>query len=60
MHYLHLEQLFTPPPDIVMVLVAPVPEATTPAPTKSRVVAVVDKALPSSCTVTHHHHHQLS
>ena len=34
-----------------MVLVAPVPLAVTPAPTKLRVVASVDNALPSSCTV---------
>ena len=37
-----------PPPAIVIVLVAPVPEATTPDPTKFRVVPAVDKELPSS------------
>ena len=36
---------------MVIVLVAPVPVAVTPAPTKSNVVAAVDKALPSSSTV---------
>ena len=41
-----------PPPAIVMVFVAPVPDATTPDPTKSNVVATVDNALPSSLTVT--------
>ena len=41
-----------PPPDIVIVFVAPVPLATTPAPTKLSVVAAVDKDDPSSCTVT--------
>ena len=39
------------PPAIVIVLVAPVPDATTPEPTKLRAVAAVDKLLPSSCTV---------
>ena len=38
-------------PGIVIVLVAPVPLAVTPAPTKFRVVAAVDKEEPSSCTV---------
>ena len=42
---------FPEPPGIVIVLVAPVPVAVTPAPTKFKVVAAVDKALPSSCTV---------
>ena len=42
-----------PPPGTVIVLDAPVPDAVTPAPTKSRVVAAVDNALPSSCTVNH-------
>ena len=37
-----------PPPEIVIVLVAPVPEATTPDPTKLSVVPVVDSADPSS------------
>ena len=37
-----------PPPAIVIVLVAPVPDATTPDPTKLSVVPVVDKELPSS------------
>ena len=36
----------------VIVLVAPLPEATIPSPTKLSVVAVVDKALPSSWTLT--------
>ena len=40
-----------PPPAIVIVLVAPVPDATTPDPTKSSVVAKVDNAEPSSSTV---------
>ena len=40
-----------PVPGIVIVLVAPVPVAVTPAPTKSNVVAAVDNALPSSSTV---------
>ena len=40
-----------PPPDTVIVLVAPVPLAVTPDPTKFRVVAAVDKDDPSSCTV---------
>ena len=40
--------LVTPSPLIVIVFVAPVPEATTPSPTKLRVVAVVDKGFPSS------------
>jgi len=35
-------------PLIVIVFVAPVPDAVTPAPTKFKVVPVVDKALPSS------------
>ena len=39
-----------PPPGIVIVFVAPVPEAVTPAPTKSIVVAAVDNAEPSSFT----------
>ena len=37
-----------PPPEIVIVFSAPVPEAVTPEPTKFKVVAAVDKALPSS------------
>ena len=37
-----------PPPAIVIVLTAPLPEATTPDPTKLRVVPVVDSAEPSS------------
>ena len=37
-----------PPPAIVIVLVAPLPEATTPDPTKLSVVPAVDKELPSS------------
>ena len=37
-----------PPPEIVIVLVAPVPEATTPDPTKLSVVPAVDRADPSS------------
>ena len=41
-----------PPPGMVIVLVAPVPEAVTPEPTKFRVVPVVESAEPSSCTVT--------
>ena len=36
------------PPLIVRVLVAPVPLAVTPAPTKLSVVAAVDNELPSS------------
>ena len=36
------------PPAIVIVLVAPLPEATTPDPTKLSVVPVVDSADPSS------------
>ena len=36
------------PPAIVIVLVAPLPEATTPDPTKFKVVPVVDNAEPSS------------
>ena len=40
-----------PPPDIVIVLVEPVPEATTPAPTKFNVVAKPDKVLLESCIV---------
>ena len=40
-----------PPPDTVIVLVAPVPLAVTPDPTKFKVVAAVDKDEPSSCTV---------
>ena len=39
-----------PPPAIVIVFSAPVPEATTPAPTKFSVVAAVDNAPPSSLT----------
>ena len=39
------------PPDIVIVLVAPLPVASTPDPTKFKVVAAVDKDDPSSCTV---------
>src|SRR6185369_8842778 len=34
-----------------MVFVAPVPDAVTPAPTKSRVVAAVERGTPSSATV---------
>ena len=41
-----------PPPGILIVFVAPVPLAVTPLPVKFKVVAVVDNALPSSCTVT--------
>ena len=41
-----------PPPLTVIVLVAPVPEAVTPEPTKFKVVPAVDSELPSSCTVT--------
>ena len=37
-----------PPPAIVIVFTAPVPLATTPDPTKLRVVALVDSAEPSS------------
>ncbi len=37
---------------IVIVLVAPVPDAVTPLPTKFKVVPAVDNELPSSCTVT--------
>ena len=40
-----------PPPLIVIVFVAPVPDAVTPEPTKLRVVPAVDSAEPSSCTV---------
>ena len=40
-----------PPPGIVIVFVAPVPDAVTPAPTKFNVEPAVDKAEPSSCTV---------
>ena len=40
-----------PPPEIVIVFVAPVPDAVTPEPTKLSVVAAVDSAEPSSCTV---------
>jgi len=40
-----------PPPEIVIVFVAPVPEAVTPSPTKFNVEAAVDKDEPSSCTV---------
>ena len=36
---------------IVIVLVEPVPEAVTPVPTKSSLVAAVDKSPPSSATV---------
>ena len=39
------------PPLIVIVLVAPLPSASTPEPTKFSVVAAVDKELPSSCIV---------
>ena len=39
------------PPEIVIVFSAPVPLATTPAPAKLRVVARVDRALPSSLIV---------
>ena len=41
-----------PVPAIVIVFVAPVPDAVTPEPTKFKVVAAVDNAEPSSCTVT--------
>ena len=41
-----------PPPAIVIVFAEPVPLATTPAPTKSKVVAAVVRALPSSDTVS--------
>ena len=41
-----------PPPGIVIVLVAPVPVAVTPEPTKFKVVPAVDNDEPSSCTVT--------
>ena len=37
-----------PPPAIVIVFTAPVPLATTPAPAKLRVVALVASAEPSS------------
>ena len=37
--------------DIVIVFVAPVPEAVTLDPTKFNVVPAVDNAEPSSCTV---------
>ena len=37
-----------PPPEIVIVLVAPVPEATTPLPVKLIAVATVANGLPSS------------
>ena len=40
-----------PVPGIVIVFVAPVPVAVTPAPTKFNVPNAVDKADPSSCTV---------
>ena len=36
----------------MIVLVEPVPDATTPPPTKLSVVPAVDSADPSSCTVT--------
>ena len=36
---------------MVIVLIAPVPEAVTPAPTKLSVSAAVDNDEPSSCTV---------
>ena len=39
------------PPGIVIVLVAPVPVAVTPAPTKFIVDAAVGVMRPSSCTV---------
>ena len=39
------------PPAIVIVFVEPVPDATTPEPTKLIVDAAVDNAEPSSCTV---------
>ena len=39
---------FPLPPEIVIVLVAPLPEATTPDPTKLSVVPAVDSADPSS------------
>ena len=42
------EALPLPPPAIVIVLTAPLPEATTPDPSKFRVVPVVDSAEPSS------------
>ena len=41
-----------PAPLIVIVLVAPLPVAVTPSPTKFKVVPVVDKGDPSSCTLT--------
>ena len=41
----------TSPPPIVIVLVAPDPVAVTLLPTKFNVVAAVDNALPSSCTL---------
>ena len=37
-----------PPPEMVIVFVAPEPEATTPDPTKLSVVPEVDSADPSS------------
>ena len=40
-----------PPPEIVIVFVAPLPDAVTPAPTKLNVVAEVERDDPSSCTV---------
>ena len=39
------------PPDIVIVLVAPLPVASTPDPTKFKIVAAVDNEEPSSCIV---------
>ena len=36
------------PPEIVIVFVAPDPDATTPDPTKFNIVPTVDNALPSS------------
>ena len=41
-----------PPPAMVIVLVPPTPDATTPAPTKSRVSATVARGVPSSSTLT--------
>ena len=41
----------SPLPEIVIVFSTPVPLATTPSPTKLRVVARVDNATPSSSTV---------
>ena len=38
-------------PPIVIVFVPPDPEAVTPDPTKFNIVAALDNALPSSCTV---------